>query len=202
MLQSLTTIYCSATLQRSTREVHAGALASYPGAAECDVCAICHSLAVCIISALQVKFRGFRIELTEIDHHLSTFAGVKQALSIVHKDTMQQQHLVGYVSPASISIDDLRRHAAQFLPKHMVPETFVMLDEFPRLPNGKSDRNSLPEPQYSTLAEAEYEAPRNETDAAVSSTSSLPWQWQITREYARWVSKLIIECNNTGVAHC
>lgn len=115
-----------------------------------------------------MKFRGFRIELTEIDHHLSTCPGVKQALSIVHKDSSGQQHLVGYISPANVSIDDLQRHAAQFLPKHMVPETFVMLDEFPRLPNGKSDRNSLPEPQYSDMAEADYAEPRNETDAAVS----------------------------------
>lgn len=120
---------------------------------------------------VQVKFRGFRIELTEVDHHLSTFPGVKQALSIVHKDTLEQQHLVGYISPASINIEELRHHAAQFLPKHMVPETFVILDEFPKLPNGKSDRNSLPEPQYSDMAEANYAAPRNETDAAVSSCS-------------------------------
>ena len=116
---------------------------------------------------VQVKFRGFRMELTEVDHHLATFPGVKQALSIVHKDRAEQQHLVGYISPADVNIEDLRRHAAQFLPKHMVPETFVMLDEFPKLPNGKSDRNSLPEPQYSDMAEADYAAPRNETDTAV-----------------------------------
>ena len=80
---------------------------------------------------------------------------------------------MGYISPANVNIDDLQRHAAQFLPKHMVPETFVMLKEFPRLPNGKSDRNSLPEPQYSDMAEADYAEPRNETDAAVSRISLL-----------------------------
>ena len=86
---------------------------------------------------------------------------------MVHKDAEQQQHLVAYVSPASISIEDLRQHAAQFLPKHMIPETFVLLEEFPKLPNGKSDRNSLPEPQYADMAQADYAEPRNSIDAAV-----------------------------------
>ena len=72
---------------------------------------------------------------------------------------MGQQHLVAYVSPAQTDIEQLRSHAAGFLPKHMLPETFVLLDVFPTLPNGKADRNSLPEPQYGDLAEADYVAP-------------------------------------------
>ena len=126
-----------------------------------------------------MKLRGFRIELTEIDHHLSTFPGVQQAIAIVHKDSLQQQHLVAYISPASTDITKLRQHAAQFLPKHMVPETFVLLDEFPRLPNGKADRNSLPEPQYGSLAEADYVAPANELEKSVSfSCQSVPTSLQ------------------------
>ena len=116
---------------------------------------------------LQVKLRGFRIELTEIDHNLSTFQGVQQAIAVVHKDAMGQQHLVAYVSPAQTDINRLRTHAGQFLPKHMIPETFVLLDEFPRLPNGKADRNSLPEPKYGDLAEADYAAPVNELEKQV-----------------------------------
>ncbi|KAL0031995.1 hypothetical protein WJX79_011002 [Trebouxia sp. C0005] len=112
----------------------------------------------------QVKLRGFRIELTEIDHHLSTFKGVQQAIAIVHKDSIGQQHLVAYVSPSSTDITKLRQHASQFLPKHMIPETFVLLNEFPRLPNGKADRNSLPEPKYGDMAEADYVEPSTQLE--------------------------------------
>lgn len=115
----------------------------------------------------QVKLRGFRIELTEIDHHLSTFKEVQQAITIVHKDAAGQQHLVAYVSPAQTDISQLRTHATRFLPKHMIPETFVLLEQFPRLPNGKADRNSLPEPKYGDLAGADYIAPANEVEKQV-----------------------------------
>ena len=115
-----------------------------------------------------MKLRGFRIELTEIDHHLSTFKGVQQAIAIVHKDSMGQQHLVAYVSPSSTDITKLRQHASQFLPKHMIPETFVLLDEFPRLPNGKADRNSLPEPKYGDMAKADYVEPGSQLEHEVS----------------------------------
>ncbi len=118
-----------------------------------------------------MKLRGFRIELTEIDHYLSTFKGVQQAIAIVHKDSIGQQHLVAYVSPSSTDITKLRQHAMQFLPKHMIPETFVLLDEFPRLPNGKADRNSLPEPKYGDMAEADYVEPGSQLEYEVSHTT-------------------------------
>lgn len=115
----------------------------------------------------QVKLRGVRIELTEVEHHLSSFPGVKQALVVVHTDTIQQQHLVGYLSPDTIDTEQLRQHVAKFLPKQMIPETFVLLDQFPKMPNGKADRASLPEPKYSDMAKADYAAPSNEMQEAV-----------------------------------
>lgn len=117
--------------------------------------------------SLQVKLRGVRIELTEVEHHLSSFPGVKQALVVVHTDSIQQQHLVGYLSPDTIDTEQLRQHVAKFLPKQMIPETFVLLDQFPKMPNGKADRASLPEPKYSDMAKADYEAPSNEMQEAV-----------------------------------
>ena len=128
----------------------------------------CHILYVnmaCL--SVQVKLRGVRIELTEVEHHLSSFPGVKQALVVVHTDTIQQQHLVGYLSPGTIDTEQLRQHVAKFLPKQMIPETFVLLDQFPKMPNGKADRASLPEPKYSDLAKADYAAPSDEMQEAV-----------------------------------
>lgn len=119
-----------------------------------------------------MKLRGFRIELTEIEHHLSSFKGIQQAIAAVHQDGMGQQHLVAYVSPAQTDIHQLNSHAVRVLPKHMIPETFVALDEFPTLPNGKADRNSLPEPQYEHMAKADYVAPINQLEEQVRALSS------------------------------
>ena len=116
----------------------------------------------------QVKLRGMRIELTEVEHHLSSFPGVKQALAVVHVDNIKQQHLVGYLSPQDIDIQQLRQHASKFLPKEMVPDAFVLLDQFPKMPNGKADRASLPEPKYTDAAKADYVAPVDGVQAAVS----------------------------------
>lgn len=114
-----------------------------------------------------MKLRGFRIELTEIEHHLSSFKGVQHVIAAVHQDSVGQQHLVAYVSPAQTDIQQLNSHAARVLPKHMIPETFVPLDEFPTLPNGKADRSSLPEPQYEHMAEADYVGPANDLEEQV-----------------------------------
>ena len=119
-----------------------------------------------------MKLRGFRIELTEIEHHLSSFKGVQQAIAVVHQDGVGQQHLVAYISPAQTDIHLLNSHAARVLPKHMIPETFVPLDEFPTLPNGKADRNSLPKPQYEHMAEADYVAPNNPLEEQVRDLTS------------------------------
>lgn len=116
---------------------------------------------------VQVKLRGMRIELTEVEHHLSSFPGVKQALVVVHTDTIQQQHLVGYLSPETIDTEQLRQHVAKFLPNQMIPETLVLLDQFPKMPNGKADRANLPEPKYADMAQADYAAPSGEMQEAV-----------------------------------
>ena len=115
-----------------------------------------------------------RIELTEVEHHLSSFPGVKQALAVVHLDSIHQQHLVGYLSPDNIDIEQLRQHVAKFLPKQMIPESFVLLEQFPKMPNGKADRDSLPEPQYSDMAKADYIAPSDEMQETVGMLSFEP----------------------------
>ena len=121
---------------------------------------------------IQVKLRGIRIELTEVEHHLSSFAGVKQALAVVHVDRNQQQHLVGYLSPGCIDIEQLQQHISQFLPKQMIPDSFVLLDQFPMMPNGKADRAGLPEPNYLETAKADYVAPVDKMQEAVRHTTS------------------------------
>jgi amino acid adenylation domain-containing protein len=87
----------------------------------------------------QVKLRGFRIEVGEIESVLVA-SGARQAVVVVHED-----RLVAYVV-GSVEIGQLRRAVAETLPSFMVPAAFVVLDALPLTVNGKLDRAALPDP--------------------------------------------------------
>jgi len=100
----------------------------------------------------QLKIRGQRIELNEIDHVLSAQPGIEQAVThaVVLGGTAAQgdaRQLVGYVIAGQpVDRDALRQALAQRLPAHMVPVAIVQLDAFPLSSNGKLDRKALPLP--------------------------------------------------------
>jgi amino acid adenylation domain-containing protein len=99
----------------------------------------------------QVKVRGFRIELGEIEAILIAHPAVVEAIVVARQDAAGA-HLVGYVvSRETIGSHDLARilteHLRIALPDYMVPSHFVAIDDVPRLPSGKVDRRSLPEPR-------------------------------------------------------
>ena len=104
----------------------------------------------------QVKVRGVRVELGEVEAALSAHPGVAQAV-VLADPTGDGVRLVGYAAPAGGPVDpaELRAHVAGLLPEHMVPATVVALDgPLPRTPNGKLDRRALPAPDWSALAGA------------------------------------------------
>ena len=95
----------------------------------------------------QVKIRGHRVELGEIETELARQPGVQQALVAARDDTPGGPGLVAYVILApegAPSIDDLRRALQEALPAYMVPAVSVILSSFPLTPNGKVDRKALP----------------------------------------------------------
>ncbi|GAA3029657.1 amino acid adenylation domain-containing protein [Actinokineospora globicatena] len=99
----------------------------------------------------QVKVRGFRIELAEIENVLSKHAEVRACAVVVRAG-----RLVGYVVPADGTRPDpasLRAHLGADLPDHMVPAAFVVVDHLPLGPTGKLDRDALPDPAPHTSAE-------------------------------------------------
>ncbi|HEY7877971.1 MAG TPA: amino acid adenylation domain-containing protein, partial [Gemmatimonadaceae bacterium] len=94
----------------------------------------------------QVKVRGFRIELEEIEGALRCQPGVHEALVIVREDVPGDKRLVAYVvaDGAADLGKELRAALARSLPAYMIPSVIVRLDALPLTPNGKVDRAALP----------------------------------------------------------
>jgi len=97
----------------------------------------------------QVKIRGHRVELAEVEMALLNLGVVKAAVVIAREDRSGDHRLVAYLvaqkHPAPTATK-LRRALAETLPEHMIPANFVLLDDFPLAPNGKIDRRALPDP--------------------------------------------------------
>ena len=113
----------------------------------------------------QVKVRGFRVELAEVEAALRRHPGVGESVVEARKDTTGNQRLVAYVVPhtaAELEVAELRRGLQAELPEYMVPSAFLILEALPISSNGKIDRKALPAPGPGPLDRvAEYVAPRN-----------------------------------------
>lgn len=111
----------------------------------------------------QVKVRGYRIELEEIETTLAGHSGVQACAVLVREDTPGNKQLVAYLiarESESVDIKRLKKFLKQRLPDYMVPVYFVFLDSFPLNQNGKIERRALPAPSYKdTLAAQEFVAP-------------------------------------------
>ena len=105
----------------------------------------------------QVKVRGYRIELREIEVALGEHEGVEQAVVVVREDRGGDRRLVGYVvlkesgrrersgSGSELEMGELRGYLKGRLPEYMVPGVLVRMEEMPLTANGKVDRKKLPE---------------------------------------------------------
>ncbi len=116
----------------------------------------------------QVKLRGHRVELGEVEAILSEHDTVAQCAAAVCDDDRGQQRLVAYCVAAkrtSLDFDELSAYLRSRLPEHMVPSAFIELPELPLTANGKLDRASLPPPGESPrLLAAAAAAPTNPTE--------------------------------------
>ncbi|KAA0023247.1 amino acid adenylation domain-containing protein [Antrihabitans cavernicola] len=121
-------------------------------------------------SDFQVKIRGLRIELGEIDTVLSQDESVEYAATIGRDGPAGATVLVAYVLPTpgvTLDTERLREQVAAVLPGYMVPAYIVVLDEIPLTPVGKLDRKALPTPDFSDSGHA-YLAPRTETEHIIA----------------------------------
>ncbi|OAI22284.1 amino acid adenylation domain-containing protein [Methylomonas koyamae] len=120
----------------------------------------------------QVKLRGYRIELEEIDTVLRGHADVQDAVTVVGGGERQQ--LVSYLVPAAGAAEaaefraGLREYLAQRLPDYMVPSVFVLLAAMPLNANGKADRSALPAPDEADAVQAgPMQAPADAVEEAL-----------------------------------
>ena len=110
----------------------------------------------------QVKLRGIRVELGEVETALRSHPDIGEAVVVVREDTPGDKRLIAYVVGVKVMVNptDLREHLKQRLPDYMVPSQVVGLAGIPRMPNGKVDRNALPVPLQEAESDRAYVAPR------------------------------------------
>jgi aryl carrier-like protein len=102
----------------------------------------------------QVKLRGFRIELPEIETALERHPAIAQA-AVVISESEADRRLVAFIVPTHVVADsDLRAFVRQSLPAYMEPQAFIRLERLPLNANGKVDRAKLPAPEREVRAVA------------------------------------------------
>ncbi|VTU34383.1 Linear gramicidin synthase subunit D [Variovorax sp. SRS16] len=102
----------------------------------------------------QVKLRGYRIEMGEIESALLDHPQIAHCVAVTRAQSEEDVRLIAYVvahgdAPPSPAV--LREHLRSRLPQYMIPQHFVVLAEMPQLPNGKVDRSALPAPAVESL---------------------------------------------------
>ncbi|MBV9791364.1 MAG: AMP-binding protein, partial [Chloroflexi bacterium] len=141
----------------------------------------------------QIKIRGFRVELGEIEAALSRHPAIKDvaviarergterdliAYVVQNKGTKEQENKeqTGTIIPPrlpqwerGVGGEGLRSFLGQHLPDYMIPRVFMQLDALPLLPTGKVDRRALPEPiEHERAGDSAYIAPRSEIEAQLA----------------------------------
>lgn len=119
----------------------------------------------------QVKLRGLRVELGEIEAALRLHPDVLRAVVVMRPDRQGENRLVGYYTSVGEppAVEKLRRHLSESLPEYMVPTAWVALEAFPTNNDGwKINRNALPEPAEDEANS--FVAPEGHTEEEVART--------------------------------
>ncbi|MGW0288894.1 amino acid adenylation domain-containing protein [Streptomyces tuirus] len=102
----------------------------------------------------QIKIRGMRLEIEDVEAGLAEHPGVRHTCVVAKKNAAGGTYLIGYVIPtagrAGLRADEVKAWAGAHMVEYMVPAHIVVMEEFPLTANGKLDRNALPEPTSQT----------------------------------------------------
>jgi thioesterase domain-containing protein len=126
-------------------------------------------------SDTQVKIRGLRVELGEIESVLSLHPQLRQCAVTAYEVAPQEKALAAYVvfrDPLQPALQDVRQFLRQRLPEQMVPAAFVVMRELPLTPNGKIDRRALPPARRESAVLGDYVAPETDLQRQVAAV----WQ--------------------------
>ncbi len=122
----------------------------------------------------QIKLRGFRIDLGEIEHQLNQLPVVKSALVLAHENTSGERRLVAYVTLADVPVQStgaltasMLRELKLVLPEYMVPSGILILPQLPLTSNGKIAVDELPQMDW-VVSGADYLAPGTATEVALA----------------------------------
>jgi thioester reductase-like protein len=123
----------------------------------------------------QVKVRGIRIELAEIETQLVRHQQVRQAAVVARDDAVGEKKLVAYVTvtegvgTTGMGLSEmLRAHLRSVLPEYMIPSAFVVMDALPITANGKLDLRALPAPKFGVHVSSKHESPRGPVEEALA----------------------------------
>jgi amino acid adenylation domain-containing protein len=132
----------------------------------------------------QVKVRGYRIELEEIENQLLNLKNIKKVVIVESERSSGQNFLAAYVvSRGPIESAAVKEQLARQLPAYMIPSYIIEIEEIPLTPSGKVDRQRLPSPRPEARPDQVYAAPASDKEKIVAET---------------W--KEVLELNRVGLA--
>ncbi len=112
----------------------------------------------------QVKVRGVRVELGEIESRLAALHGVGEAVVLVREGRL----IAWFTAQQPLQIESLRAQLQAQLPEALVPVAYVQLDALPLTTNGKLDRKALPQPAHEALLSRAYAAPQGAVETTLA----------------------------------
>jgi amino acid adenylation domain-containing protein len=125
----------------------------------------------------QVKLRGFRVELGEIEHHIRNIDNIKD-VAVAVNGKVHEQILTAYIVSEQVSLDDvvaqtdminaIRVQLSDFLLDYMIPDLIIFLENLPLNANGKLNRKALPEVNHDHRATKEYKSANSPTEQKLS----------------------------------
>jgi amino acid adenylation domain-containing protein len=119
----------------------------------------------------QVKVRGYRIDLGEIEAILSEASNVRECAATVQRDDAGNGYLVGYLACQEgevVTASELRSFLQQRLPDYMIPSAYVYMESLPLTPSGKIDRRALPIPERKMANDGPFVGPRTAIEEIVA----------------------------------
>ena len=144
----------------------------------------------------QVKIRGHRVELGEIESVMTSHPAVGEVVVHAYRSPGEEVQVIGYLVPcgeAELGVPEVQKYLRERLPEYMTPSTFVILNALPLTPNGKVDRKALPIPQSNGRAIRGFDKRRTSIAEVVAE------MWAATLPFARTAGGDFFACGGNSL---